>query len=108
MMTATLGKVALTCGKQDFTIFEPPSGQTCAAYAADFLQTATGYLENPEATTNCQYCSSSSGMDYVEQMGYRWDRKWSDWSIILLFCVSNVFFIFVFTYIWVVRPLYKR
>lgn len=122
MMTATLGDVALACRPEDFTVFEPPLGQTCAAYAASFLATATGYLGNPDATSACEYCSSSTGLDYVrsstplfiakrrvanlephlslqvEQMGYRWDRRWSDWAILWIFCLSNVFFIYAVTW----------
>jgi ABC-type multidrug transport system permease subunit len=38
---------------------------TCQEYAGEFLQTATGYLLNPDATSDCHYCRYRNGQSYV-------------------------------------------
>jgi ABC-type multidrug transport system permease subunit len=37
-------------------VFNPPSGQTCAAWASDFVNSAGGYLDNPNDSAGCRYC----------------------------------------------------
>lgn len=69
---ATLGTVLhnlpVQCAQDELAIFNPPSGQTCAQYAATFLETAVGYLDNPDATSNCGYCQFSVGDDYLSSI----------------------------------------
>ena len=60
VLSAVLNNVPVVCDTSELINFIPPSGQTCGAYAADYLNTALGYLVNPNATTDCQYCSLSS------------------------------------------------
>src|SRR5208282_5618394 len=57
VLSAVLNKVPVVCDRSELVTFDPPSGQSCGVYSAEFLSTALGYLVNPNATTNCQYCS---------------------------------------------------
>jgi ATP-binding cassette subfamily G (WHITE) protein 2 (SNQ2) len=49
----------ITCKPEEFTTFNPPSSQTCAAWASDFVNAAGGYLDNPNDSTACRYCKYS-------------------------------------------------
>lgn len=49
----------ITCKPEEFATFNPPSGQTCAAWASDFVNAAGGYLDNPDDSTACRYCQYS-------------------------------------------------
>ncbi|KIR70520.1 ABC transporter PMR5 [Cryptococcus deuterogattii CA1014] len=97
LMTGSLGNLKLECIEEDLVTFYPPSGQTCYEYAANYLVTTSGYLVDGNSTTSCQYCASSTGYDYVQQMGYSHGTKWRDWAITIIWCLSNVFFCFLFT-----------
>lgn len=97
----------ITCTQEQLTRFQPPPGSTCAAYAADFLRTATGYLDNPSATADCGYCQYSTGADYVSNLGYEYGDRWRDWGVGLCFCVSNIAFFYALVWFFKVRPLYK-
>ncbi|KIR32169.1 ABC transporter PMR5 [Cryptococcus deuterogattii MMRL2647] len=97
LMTGSLGNLKLECIEEDLVTFYPPSGQTCYEYAANYLATTSGYLVDGNSTTSCQYCASSTGYDYVQQMGYSHGTKWRDWAITIIWCLSNVFFCFLFT-----------
>lgn len=57
----------IECGAGEAFVFQPPatSATTCQEYAADFLRSATGYLLNPDATSDCRYCRYRDGQSYV-------------------------------------------
>ena len=63
--TNVLQSLKITCASSETSVFEAPSGMTCGAYASSFLQTATGYLLNPDSTENCEYCRYKDGQSYV-------------------------------------------
>jgi len=55
----------MTCRADEISVFQPPNATTCQEYAGDFLRSATGFLLNPDATSDCQYCRYKSGQSYV-------------------------------------------
>lgn len=55
----------ISCDVSETSTFRLPAGTTCHDYAAEFLGSATGYLLNPNATSDCQYCRYESGQSYV-------------------------------------------
>jgi len=59
-LSAVLADVPVVCSPDELVMYNPPGGQTCGSYSAEFLNNAIGYLVNPNATSNCQYCSLST------------------------------------------------
>lgn len=59
VLAATLNGIPADCSSSEAAHFDPPPGQTCMSYAGAFAQSATGFLKNPDATTDCQYCQVS-------------------------------------------------
>ncbi|KAL8740759.1 MAG: hypothetical protein Q9190_006573, partial [Brigantiaea leucoxantha] len=69
VMAATLPSVPVECAEQEAARFDPPPGQSCAAYAGQFVQQAgQGYLLNPDATSNCGYCQYKDGTEYMRTL----------------------------------------
>lgn len=63
MLSVELHGLEIQCNSDEFIRFNPPSGQTCAAWANEFVQGFGGYLANPNDTSDCQYCQYAvSGM----------------------------------------------
>lgn len=60
MLSTGVGNAAVVCAENEFVSFQPPSGQTCQQWVAAYQQAAGGYLENPNATTDCAFCPVSS------------------------------------------------
>jgi ABC-type multidrug transport system permease subunit len=58
--------VQVKCKPQEFTSFDPPAGQNCAEYMADFLASNAGYLDNGDAVAGCRYCPYQTGADYAK------------------------------------------
>jgi ATP-binding cassette, subfamily G (WHITE), member 2, SNQ2 len=54
VLVAVLDKVPAVCNPSELVPSRPPNGQTCGAYAAEFLKSSFGYLVIPDAAVNCQ------------------------------------------------------
>jgi ATP-binding cassette subfamily G (WHITE) protein 2 (SNQ2) len=59
LVTTGLHGVPVVCKSTEFLLFPPPSGQTCGQYANGFATAVGGYINNPNATDECQYCQYS-------------------------------------------------
>jgi ABC-type multidrug transport system permease subunit len=69
LVSFTTWNEEVVCTDSEYGYFDPPDGVTCGSYLSDFMQQATGYLDNPvfpaifnpdiyayksqEATTDC-------------------------------------------------------
>jgi ATP-binding cassette subfamily G (WHITE) protein 2 (SNQ2) len=78
MVSTELQGRVVHCLSNELQTFNPPSGQTCQAYASDFLATASGYLTNPDATSDCGYCQYKMGQNFFEPLGIFFDNRWRD------------------------------
>lgn len=63
------------------TFLAPPAGQSCAAYAGQFAQAVGGYLNNPDATDNCQFCQASVGDSFLVTLNIDYSTRWRDFGI---------------------------
>ena len=89
-MAATMPGVPVQCADAEAAHFNPPPGQTCSQYAADFVQMAgQGYLTNPDATSACGYCPYKDGTEYIRTLNVYPSDKWRDFGIFLAFCIIN-------------------
>lgn len=55
----------IECSPSEMNVFNPPAGQTCGEYLAQYLANAPGQLANPSATQACQYCPLSNADQYL-------------------------------------------
>jgi ATP-binding cassette subfamily G (WHITE) protein 2 (SNQ2) len=97
MVETEMHGLSIQCRPHEFNIFQPPEGQTCAAYAADYLTSSLGfgYLRNPGSTKDCAYCPWRSGDDFVSQFGLSWEHRWRDLGIIGMFWFTTIFLLVV-------------
>ena len=99
VLAATLGNVPVICQSGEATIFNPPSGQTCGAYARAFIQdVGTGYITNPGASSDCGYCQYASGEEYLATLSISPSQKWRDFGVFLVFVCSNWVLVYFFIY----------
>lgn len=90
MMSTELHGFKVQCIESELAIFDPPAGQTCGEYAATFLDTAIGYIADPNATTGCGYCPFSIGDGYLTTLGFSWVDRWKELGIFAAFIGSNL------------------
>jgi ABC-type multidrug transport system permease subunit len=92
--------IRIDCAPAETTHFNPPPGQTCASYASNFVTNVakTGYLLNPQAGEDCQYCPYRTGKEYMATLNVRTDDKWRCFGIFLAFVVINWALVYFFIY----------
>eukprot|EP01117_Protostelium_nocturnum_P003933 TRINITY_DN151_c0_g1_i2.p1 TRINITY_DN151_c0_g1~~TRINITY_DN151_c0_g1_i2.p1 ORF type:complete len:1405 (-),score=390.15 TRINITY_DN151_c0_g1_i2:123-4337(-) len=101
IVTSVLHTVKIECAPDDFITVQPPAGSTCGQYMADYLTTAVGYLGNPEATANCQYCQFSQGSDFFETIPWSYNNAWRNLGILFAYLIFNIGLVTIF--VWVFR-----
>lgn len=99
---------SVVCSAAETSIFNPPAGETCATYMADYLAGAGagGVLQNPDATEACRYCTITVADEFLAGVGIFWDDRWRNFGIIWAYVLFNVA-VAVGTY-WMFRVDHKK
>ncbi|OCH88753.1 hypothetical protein OBBRIDRAFT_820018 [Obba rivulosa] len=90
MLSTELHGLVITCRSSEFTIFDPPSGQTCQEWAGDFVTAFGGYLDNAGDSSACRYCQYSVGDQFFEPLNIKYSNRWRDAFILFSFCIFNI------------------
>ncbi|KAG0345844.1 hypothetical protein BG004_002973 [Podila humilis] len=90
LVTVQLHDVDVQCASNEFFIFNAPSGQTCMQYAAKFMEVATGYINNPNATELCEYCQYKKGQDFYEGLNMDFEHRWRNVGIMCIYLCTNI------------------
>jgi ATP-binding cassette subfamily G (WHITE) protein 2 (PDR) len=89
------------CSDREISVFEPPSGQTCGAYLSNYATAAGGVIQNPGATSACEYCSISNSDQFLASVSIYYSDRWRNFGILFAFIAFNIF-IAVLSY-WLFR-----
>ncbi|KAF4771897.1 hypothetical protein HAV15_004728 [Penicillium sp. str.  len=81
----------VVCSTSELSIFNPPSGQTCGEYLMKYVTAAGGQLLNPEATSDCNYCSLQVADQYLSTAGISYGDRWRNFGIMWAFIGFNIF-----------------
>ncbi|EGG25222.1 hypothetical protein DFA_03470 [Cavenderia fasciculata] len=99
IVTNILKDVKVKCTDTDLLKFNAPPGQTCGEYAKAFTDLAPGYLDNPNDTANCGYCTFDEGAEYYDTLEWSADNRWRNFGIIVCFWVFNTLLVIAFVYL---------
>ena len=97
----------VVCAQNELVVFQPPGGQTCGTYLADFLATAPGQLLDPAAMQDCSYCSLSNADEFLAGYDVSYHARWRNFGIVWGFIVFNIFMTFTLYYLFRVKT-WKR
>jgi len=89
MLSVGLANTQVVCQAKELLHVNPPSGETCAKFFADYIQMAGGYLVNPNATTDCQFCSVRDTNDLLHALSSNYDNRWRNFGLLQLYVVFN-------------------
>ncbi|KAG9684475.1 putative ABC transporter, partial [Aureobasidium melanogenum] len=98
VLAKTLDGIRVECTPSETAMFNVPGGQTCQSYAGAFAASSGGYLLNPDATADCQYCPYQSGNGYLSTLNIKASQAWRDLGIFCIFVVSNWVLVYFFIY----------
>ncbi|CCH62834.1 hypothetical protein TBLA_0I01760 [Henningerozyma blattae CBS 6284] len=105
MVGILLHKKPVRCKKKEFNYFNPPEGQTCGQYMEAFLKTGTGYIDNPDATSDCAYCIYSVGDEYLTYVSASYGNIWRNFGFYWIYIVFNIFAMGTVYYVFHVKNL---
>ncbi|KAK3823213.1 MAG: ABC-2 type transporter-domain-containing protein [Benniella sp.] len=95
LVSVQLYNVPVRCGEDEFSVFNVPVGETCKSYAATFLSYASGYINNPDDTSNCQYCQYSVGQDFYSGLSMDFSNRWRNLGIMCIYLAFNIIMLMV-------------
>ncbi|KAK5441492.1 Multidrug resistance protein [Exophiala xenobiotica] len=90
MLSTAVAHTTVTCASNEYLHFTPPSGQTCAQYMASYIDATGGYLENPDSTGNCSYCSIGDTDTFLAAVSAHPQYMWRNWGIMWAFIFFNI------------------
>lgn len=90
MNSLFLSGLAITCRSDEFSVFNPPSGQTCAQWGEDFVNVFGGYIDNLTDNAACRYCQFRVGDEFFVPLGMSYGTRWRDAFLLLAFIAFNI------------------
>jgi ATP-binding cassette subfamily G (WHITE) protein 2 (PDR) len=76
MVSTMLAGREITCSEREVSVLDPPVGQTCGAYLADYVNTSGGTVQNPGATSDCRFCSLSNADQFLAGSSIYYGERW--------------------------------
>lgn len=93
----------ITCSESEFSTFNPPQGTTCGEYLQPWLSQAPGVLENPEATSQCRYCSVINADQIMAQSNIFWGERVRNFGLMWAYIMFNIFMAILLYYVFRVK-----
>lgn len=98
LATAGLSNTKVTCSSIESLHIDslPPGRSSCGEYLGAYAEVAKGYVVNPNATANCQYCPLSETNDLLATFEMAKDSVWRNVGLVAVYVVFNIFITFGF------------
>ncbi|KAH9210253.1 AtrD, ABC-transporter [Leptodontidium sp. 2 PMI_412] len=90
ILSTGLANTLVTCSNIEFLHFAPLSDSTCGEYLQDYISASGGYLLNPEATSDCQFCSVRDTNSLLAGLSLSYELRWRNFGIMWAFITFNV------------------
>lgn len=90
MIATGVGNADIQCSAIEFLRFNPLSNETCGAYMHEYIASAGGYLEDPAAVADCQYCPLTTTNRWLEEINVDYSTRWRNLGIVYGYIVFNV------------------
>ncbi|KAI9054497.1 hypothetical protein LZ554_001655 [Drepanopeziza brunnea f. sp. 'monogermtubi'] len=91
MISTGLANTEVVCSSIEYLHLNPPAGATCQSYLQNYTMMAGGYLQNPDAMTDCSFCPIKNTNVFLEYMSAKYEDRWRNLGIMWLFIVFNCF-----------------
>jgi ATP-binding cassette subfamily G (WHITE) protein 2 (PDR) len=80
MLSVAVANTNVVCANNEYLTFEPLKGQTCGEYMEAYINVAKGYLQDPNATDSCSYCSVSDTNVFLASVQSYYGKSFSKTS----------------------------
>ncbi|PWY81726.1 hypothetical protein BO94DRAFT_587429 [Aspergillus sclerotioniger CBS 115572] len=90
MLSTGLSGTTVTCEAVEYLTFDPPSNETCQDYMASYISLNGGYLKNPSATSNCDFCTMSSTDTFLASVSSSFSDAWRNFGLMWVYIFFNI------------------
>lgn len=91
MMAAGCTGLVVRCASREVLWMEVPQGMNCGQYLTPFANATGGYILNPESTTTCQYCTTSSSAAFLSSIHAHLGDVWRNFGFLWVYIIFNIF-----------------
>ncbi|KAL4787431.1 ABC-2 type transporter-domain-containing protein [Aspergillus varians] len=78
------------CEQVEYLTLIPPDNTTCYNYMEPFISKFGGYLQNPNATSECTFCQISSTDTFLAQVFSDFGDAWRNFGIMWAYILFNI------------------
>jgi len=89
MLSVGLANTHVVCTAVEFVTFDPTNG-TCKDYMAPYIQKSGGYLQNPDATSGCKFCTVDLTNTFLKSVSSSYSHRWRNFGILFSYLVFNI------------------
>ncbi|CAK7901271.1 pleiotropic ABC efflux transporter of multiple drugs Cdr1p [[Candida] anglica] len=90
ILSVALANSDVKCAATELLKFVPTAGMTCGEYMQDYIGVAGGYLVDPQAVGQCQYCTIAETNTFLSAVGSVYTRRAQDIGIFSAFIIINM------------------
>lgn len=90
MLSVGLANSKVQCAENEFVVFNPPQGSTCGQYMSSYKSDNGGYVEQPNATSDCRFCSLEDTNVFLKGVSSDYSEAWRNFGILWVYCIFNV------------------
>ena len=87
------GRAEITCSSVEYVNVSPPGGLSCQQYLGQFINQSGGYITNPDALDNCQYCPYRTTDQFLQSnSNIFYSHHWRNFGFMWIYIGFNVRF----------------
>ena len=90
MLSTGLANTQVVCSAIEYVNFNPRSGQTCQQYMDPYIAVRGGYIKNPNATLQCEYCSIKDTNVFLASLSSSYSNRWRNFGIMWAYIIFNI------------------
>ncbi|KAH7396729.1 ABC-2 type transporter-domain-containing protein [Phaeosphaeria sp. MPI-PUGE-AT-0046c] len=80
MLSVGIANSFVTCADRELVKFEPANGATCGKYMEAYQKVLGGQLVDPNATSNCQFCSIQDTNVFLASISSDYKQAWRNFG----------------------------
>ncbi|VDC07751.1 unnamed protein product [Peniophora sp. CBMAI 1063] len=89
LLSTAVANAPAECSAIEYSVVDPPSGQTCAQYFQDYIGLAGGVLQNPNATSDCQFCQVTETNTFLASVSSSYDHRYRNFGLLWVYIIFN-------------------
>lgn len=80
MLSTAIANTRVECAPTEFVEFSAPQGATCRQFLEPYMDEVGGYLQDPEATGTCSFCTYDRTNFFLEQVSSDYSNRWRNFG----------------------------